>query len=275
MYPPKSFNPKHYIDLCEALLCQDETLMALNLLEMVPGYFRDHYPIDLYKLKRKIMEKIATPSFYATHKGCELDIPDEVVLQYQSVRLIVIGADVKALNDNGITPHIYDMGPGESALPLLLKSKGLKFSYQQIYLNEPTHQATKHRFKDVEDLIPNDKSHCKIFVATEVIEHLHCESEIRFEMERYCGLADVVHISTPLYSFDFNRTDWLQAGDLGHLRTYTPREFEETVRQMFPEYALQRIENKSSIQHIRLVHPDTECESLKGHYKLDEGDNEN
>lgn len=265
MHKPVSFRPEPWLEVAKILLNSDETLMALKVLDMVPAYLRDHKSPELEELKREIMARIATASFYATDKGFELSVDDETCLKHaKTLRAMLVAQDVKALNENGLKPHVIDMGPGEGSLPFYLISLGLDFTYQQVYVNQPTYEQTRHRFKSVEAVPAKEQP--IIFVATEVIEHLHCESEIRFEMEKACGLADIVHISTPLYAFNPFVEDWKKIGTLGHLRTYTPTEFQKTVTEMFKEYAFAYYE--SQVQHIRLFNPKSRFDSLKVHYNV-------
>ncbi len=274
MYPPKVFTPKPFIEAAEVLLACDETLMALDLLDKLPKYFQDHPPKEILALKREIMAKVATATFYAHHEGCELDFSDDQCMSYAgTLRNQLIAQDVKVLNEAGHHPRIFDHGPGEAALPLILKKKGLKFTYTQIYLNEPTRKATHKRFADVEHkesvcadwTTPIHQTPPIIWVSTEIIEHLHCESEIRFEIEQRCS-PDLIHISTPLYTFACNVTDWRSIGWLGHLRTYSPQSFQDVIKKMFPEYAYAYYH--SQVQHIRLINPETKFDCIKTHYEI-------
>jgi hypothetical protein len=271
MYPPVSFNPKHYIDLCEALLCQDETLMALKILDMVPGYFRDHYPVKLLELKRDIQAKIATASFYSCDAGCELETTDETCANYiGTLRAQLIVQDVKVCNDNGYKPVIIDHAPGENWLPIVLEKQGLNFWYKPIYVNHPSNEKFRYRY---ERFLPENNSMIGlanapvIYSCCEVVEHLHEPKEIRFDMERNVGKADAIHCSTPKYTFNPNVTDWRLIGDLGHLRTWTPNEFQEFIRTTFPDYIHSIYD--SQVLHARLVNDSTKCEYLKINYKLE------
>jgi len=233
---------------------------------MVPAYYRDHKIPELEALKNEVRERIATASFYATDQGFELSISDERCLEgAETLRALLVRQDVQRINAEGLTPHICDMGPGEGTLPLYLQHLGLKFTYSQVYVNQPTFDQTFTRFANVWDKPKEDQ--IKIFVATEVIEHLHCEDEIRFEMNRTLGLADIVHISTPLYSFNPFVDDWRTIGILGHLRAYTPHELQLTVTRMFPEYSFAYY--KSQVQHMRLFHPDSKFNLVKVNYRMD------
>ncbi len=265
---PKSFKPKPFIEAAEMLLAADETLMALKLLDMLPMFYQDHPPKEILALKREIMAKVATATFYAQHRGCELDFTDEQCMTYSgTLRNQLIAQDLKVLNASGVTPHLWDMGPGESALPLLLQKGGYTFTYDQVYLNEPTRQATNHRFEYLRKE-PMEGAPV-IWVATEIIEHLHCEQEIRFEIEQRC-VPDIIHISTPLYTFAEEVTDWRKIGWLGHLRTYSPQSFQDVIKKMFPEYVYAYYH--SQVQHIRLINPESKFDCIKTHYEI--GDKE-
>jgi hypothetical protein len=270
MFPPKSFDTRPLINYAEQLLCADEPLMALDLLKKVPAFYRDNYPPELISLRREILAKLATASFYATHEGYELTIKDDDCLKFKdTLRTFLISHDVKRCNDLQETPHIVDMGPGEAALPYILDSENYHFTYSQIYVNRPTYDATKHRWYDKHGCSKEYLENVKppiIFVATEVIEHLHHEEEIREEMERSVGLADVVHISTPLGAFNPNVENWRDIGFMGHLRTYTSNEFRDTVLKMFPDYSYAHY--VSQVQHARLFNPQTKFDFLKVNYEI-------
>ncbi len=271
MIEVKCFDIKPLIAYCEQLLCADETLMALNLLDMVPGYYRDHYPKELLNLRREIMAKIATASFYATDRGCELNSTDEGSEAYiNTLRAQLIVMDVKALNKAGRKPVVHDYAPGENWLAIVLEKQGLDFWYNPIYVNHPSNEKFKYRYEkylpDNSPVLLDWLQAPAIFSACEVVEHLHRPEEIRFDMERYIGKADVIHVSTPKYTFNPNVTDWRSIGDLGHLRTWTPKEFFSFVGKTFPEYQIANYD--SQILHARCINPDSKYDCIKMHYDV-------
>lgn len=265
MLPLKVFDVNAYLNVANQLLCADETLMALKFLDMVPGYYRRNYPKELADLKRQVMAKIATSCFYATHVGCEVEVGEEACLSYaQTLRAQLIIADVKRLNGINIKPHIIDMGGGENWLPVVLRD--LDFSYESAFVNWPTYEKTKYRFeKFVAKRTPDQPV---IFFACELLEHIHRHDEIRFEMERRCGKADVVIISTPKETFNPNVTDWTKIGDLGHLMTFTSNEFSDILSRIFFDYAGTFYD--SQILGARFISPETKFEVLKTHYEIKE-----
>ncbi len=157
-------------------------------------------------------------------------------------------------------------------LPALLQRQGLKFTYQQVYVNHPTYEASRHRFSKIESDKPFQPDSPLIFVATEVIEHLHCEQEIAHEAARLPRPPDIIHVSTPLYTFNPNVKHWTDIGWLGHLRTYTPKEFQSVVCDMFRAYEFAYYE--SNVQHIRLVSPATKFDCIRKHYQFQGESNE-
>lgn len=251
MTDSEDFKLKPFLDAAEELLRSDETARALWLLDNLPAYYREYVPEEIKKLKAEIMSMIATPSFYATHHGDEITLPGDTYLKAEgTLRATIVHREVKSLNHAGFTPNIYDLGPGEYWTPRLLKHQGLRFNYQPIYVNHATHN---HYYKYIEDIPKPQDGQPNIFFACEIIEHLWQESDIRFEMQRHIGQADIVHISTPLYTFDTGCIDFRDKKDLGHLRAYTPREFQQTVYKIFNDYSF--IFYESQIQHARGVNP--------------------
>ena len=259
---PKNINIQCFIDAINELIRFDEIERALWLCDNLPGFFRDYKVAEISEIKNTLLSRIATPSFYAHHVGCEMNLVngENVPFVAQTLRGQVIIEEVKRLNAANFNPHIVDCGPGEYWLPNLLRSKGLSFTYQPIYLNGPTHNAALKGFKDE---IWTWTSECKvpvIFFACEIIEHLWNEFDVKCDMLRACGLADVVHVSTPMYAFDNEIKDWRDKGDIGHLRTYTPSEFKNLIQKMFPEY--HKAFYDSQILHCRMVKVSTPFDVL-------------
>lgn len=232
------FDLNPYLHVADILTAGDEPMLALKVLDMVPGFYRDHYPKEMHDKKREIIAKLATPGFYVTN-------PYDSMVRADNAHLVVEGTlrgqlilkDVQDYNAKGLEPHIVDLGPGEYWLSIGLKKKGCKFTYQPIGLCTDAHEKAKdHILLELSQTPSKDAP--RIFVACEIIEHLHHEADIRTDCERVGCVPDIIHISTPKYSFDgrAEKFKWQNQGDLGHLRTYTPMEFQNVVLRMWPEY---------------------------------------
>lgn len=240
-----------FLAAADILVAADEPLRALEVLKSVPAYYRDHQHPEILEKTNRIYARLATPAFYAhnIHDQGSITPSHAAACMDYMLRGQLIRKDVEELNAEGKTPHIFDLGPGEYWLPLALHHKGLKFSYQDVGLNPV---ARKKAMDQIGSTTSIEKKGPAIFVACELIEHLHHEEDIRVEYERHNVAADIVHISTPKYTWDgnMNRLHWdRDGGDLGHLRTYTPREFISVVGGMFPEFEFQFFDSK--VMHLR------------------------
>lgn len=232
------FDVDPWLKVADILTAGDEPMLALKVLDMVPGFYRDNYPIELQNKKSQILALLATPGFYVTNKYDALVREDNAVETIkQTYRGTSILSDVLGYNEQGAIPHIVDLGPGEYWLAIGLHKLGCKFTYQPIGLCSEAHEKAKAIIGEhLASISLNEQP--KIFVACEIIEHLHHEMDIRTDCMRVGCDPNIIHISTPKYSFDgrMEKADWAKQGDLGHLRTYTPNEFKNIVVKMWPEY---------------------------------------
>lgn len=228
-----------YVD---ALIASDELGLAQQLLTSgMPGFYRDNPPAEVSKMKHELWKFLMNSDDYGTNWQ-DLDLMSvergkEVIQNVLRGQLIL--KEIEAYNKNGITPHLVEMGPGEYWLPLGLKALDCKFTYKGIGLQGAAQTKAKEllgdHWKD-----QNEHSEPTIFAACELVEHLWNEQEIPHTAAKYCTNIDVVHLSTPLYTFGFGKTDWREKqfnGQGGHLRTYTPSEFMAVAQRLFPDYS--------------------------------------
>lgn len=245
------FDSKPFIDAANILAASDDVLRALTVLDSLPGYYRDNPPPEITELKKKILKKMATPNYYMTNVN-DMNIMADVA-EHQVTTLIrgqQIAADVKAYNEERIIPHIVDLGPGDYWLPIGLAKNRLMFTYQPIGIcDKAKDKALPFISSYLKEEIPNDRP--QIFVACEIIEHLHFEEEITIEYNRVGTDAEVIHMSTPLYTFDgrHQEINWEKKDILQHLRTYTPDEFYQAAHRLFPKHKWEII--GSNILHAR------------------------
>lgn len=255
MHAIVNFDVACFVKAAEELLRSDETLRALSLLDNLPSFYRQNPPAEITKLKHEVQARIATASFYSTSEGYELTAPDntyEYILD-ATLRGLLLEKEVKELNNISFTPHILDYGPGEYSFVRALISRKYKFTYEPSYVNHPSYAKYKPHFE--KHLAKPTPDHPIVYFAGEVIEHLYDERELAYEMHRRVGLADIIHVSTPNMTYDYTCKDWRDKGDIGHLRTYTHREFAQTVMSIFPEYDCQVF--ISQILHARCVLKET------------------
>ncbi len=248
----KDFNIQCFLDAANELVRADEVEKALKLLEdFLPAYYRDNIPPEVIALRNEIMARIATPVSYVTiEDSYGPDLDDKHDMAAISLRGAMMCKDVKEWNDKGHSPHIVDFAPGEFWLPAMLKKQGLVFTYWPILLNKGALPKLKEHYADGIQENPHEDEPF-IYVAFEIIEHLHNANDIKSESLRWKRQPDVVHISTPCYSFDQSCMNWRSRDLLGHLRAYSPGELHGILHKLFPEY--DQTLTISQILHSRLV----------------------
>lgn len=229
-------------DLCikyvEHLLRFDETERALLVLDNVPALYREHPTPKLLESRKDILKAITTISDYTEDTHDSALHPDPKGEIEHQLRGRLVRKDVVELNQRGIVPHIIEMGPGNYWLPLALKELGLQFTYKDISLARLARENSIFRL-DRTDTAPIGAP--ILFIAYEIIEHLK-PIEILQALHRNSDRdADKVYLSTPLFSYDTRpfgeaRGDWRRMGSVGHLRAYTPTEFINVARNLFPTH---------------------------------------
>jgi len=241
----QNWNPQPWLDVANILTAYDEPLLALKVLDMVPGFYRDNIDPQINQLRDKILEMLVTPKWYS---GCHDVIMDKGSAAgniHFTLRGRQVLKDITELNQQGLIPKLIELAPGQFWLPIGLWELGCKFEYQYINLNEKASDEfdRDHRF----NYVANGPT---IFCAFEIIEHLHFESDIKIDLARLKVRPDIIHLSTPLYSFDGRASslDWTNK-DLGHLRTYTPNEFAQVAMNMFRGYSWNLIPEQ--VMHLR------------------------
>jgi len=235
MQPQKAkYNSRDLLPIYESikvLLEHDEIERALWLCDNVPAFWRANPTEELIRLKTEIQRLTVTPYWYSSHDQI-LGLTKDTALGFIThiLRGHIMSEEIRVLNEKGITPHLVDMGPGEFHMAYGLHLQGRKFTYKGLSLIHPEFPS---EFKEFQREKPEDGQKV-IFVANEIIEHLADVSDIRKEQLRFAPTATSIHLSTPMYAFAPNE-DWTKK-DLGHLRAYTPFEFQLTATKLFPEF---------------------------------------
>lgn len=220
---PQHFDVEHYLTSVSMMIDADEVERAFWMLENLPGYYRDYPPERAVKMKERLHRQLFTPVQY---KGIykEVMIDEQHTKEHWPTRAALVEGLVMNLNKVNIVPNIMELAPGSEWLAWGLRHHGMKFTYERLSLDDDSHQFDKA-------LGPT----FNIFCAFEIIEHLYNEFEIYQNYLKFDKKADIVLISTPLYTYAGGMPDW-ETRALGHLRTYTPKELEDKAREMFPGY---------------------------------------
>ncbi len=246
----KCFDINPFLDAANILATADEVEKALTLLsDFLPAFYRDHPPKEITDLRNEILARVATPVSYVTiEDSYGPDLDDKHDMAKNSLRGLMLTKDVKAFNQIGKFPHIVDFAPGEFWIPSMLAKEKLDFTYWPVLLNKGALPKLKEHYRINENPEPTQPF---IYCAFEIIEHLYNPNDIKSEALRwYPRLPDVVHISTPCYSYDTECMNWRTRDLLGHLRAYSPGELHGILGKLFPEYS--QMLSISQILHSRL-----------------------
>jgi hypothetical protein len=209
-------------------------------------------------LRERIYEKLSTAMEYIEHhqhiKETEFLISstkekiNEAVMDFLARGFVIKGL-VHKINEAGKTPHIIELAPGSYWLPIGLKKNGLKFKYHGPSLNkEHERLAANYLIEEVRagsSILPEDPT---IFTCFELIEHLHQPDEIAHHYYKYQTKFDHILISTPKYCYGGGNPQWPDT-DLGHLRTYTPKEFFQFALKLWPTHKWTLYDNETMILH--------------------------
>lgn len=229
------------------LVGNDEPLLAIKLLENLPGFYRDNPPFYILNLRKKIEAAIFTAHDYrkGDHDG---EVTEERALWAYTnlLRGQLIAEEVKQYNQKKVTPDVVEYGPGEYFVPIGLLHDKRDFAYSYLSMDiRAEDMADKWLSK-----IPASKGGPRIFVANEIIEHLIDPKELVIEARKHD--PDIIHISTPMYCYDPKNVDSVPE-KLPHVRTYTPSELFFWCSQQFPDFSGELFTAVTQPMSIRLV----------------------
>lgn len=222
---PLLFNLDLYFSLIDQYVAADEVERALWLLNNPPAYFRANPPKRLIETRDALHKATWTPVQYKSIYDT-VEITEESTKTHWPLRAQLLEKEIKALNEQSITPNICEYAPGSMWLSKGLEHKGLSFTYEYMSLDGVSRPDK-----------PEPK--VNIFCAFEIIEHLSNELELYQNALKFGYSFDVVMVSTPLYTFGegLSYVDGWRNRPLGHLRAYTRDELHAKVSQMFINYA--------------------------------------
>jgi hypothetical protein len=234
------FDPILCAKYVESLIHMDEVERALLVLDNVPAEYRDNPPENLALLRNQIVASLCTAHAYMSSGLDAKVMPEHAVPNlHHNLRGLIVEAEVKRYNAAGKIPHIVDVGPGEYWIPIGLLQLGFRFTYWDIAFDSGT-QAAAHPMLGSVRQPKASPEQPQIFLGLEIIEHLPSPMDLGVECLRHCGKwPERVHLSTPHYTYDTREKDWRKPCGLPHLRAYTPLEFLDSAKKIFPGYEWQ------------------------------------
>lgn len=215
---PAHFNVDKYLDCVEDMICSDEVETALKMLDQFPAYYKDHVPERAVEIRRSLNRQLFTPVQYRSWEGTLSCTPEQALASW-SHRFQVLEREVQQFK----CPHIMELAPGVPIVSPGLRAHGLLHTYEYMSLDG----------KGGDERPATSKA---IFVCFETIEHLADPTEIYRNYLKFEREADVIMISTPLYTHQACSREWRTAA-LGHLRTYSPASLHQAVSAMFDGYS--------------------------------------
>lgn len=238
---PLFFNVEQYLSSVEQMIIADEIDRALWMLDNMPGWYRDHPPEGAKAIRKRLLTKLYTTSDYigaedAIHVEKLISMTREEinrVYMHELSRAKVTMNLCHDLNAKGITPHLFEIAPGQHWLPIGLKKNDIKFTYSDISLNSSRSSQVTEYLAD--SWAEGSDSAAQIFICFELLEHLRFEAEIYQHFLKAALPFSHILLSTPKYTVKSASPHWHEA-DLGHLRTYTPREFAQFATKHWPEF---------------------------------------
>lgn len=233
---PRFFDVNQYLDVIQQMGISDEVERALWMLDNMPGWYRDNKTVPMLQLKHWLQSKISTSVDYMNtleHSKETQNLIDgskeEVVglLTYLH-RGNIIYELCKKLNSQNKIPHITELAPGSFWLPIALKKAEIQFTYEGNGLNKDQELLVKDYLKETWINARNNPGSDRptIFICFELIEHLQNPNEIAYHYAKHMTDFSYIFLSTPKYTIYGGNVNWTTE-ELGHLRTYTPKEFSD------------------------------------------------
>ncbi len=214
----------------------DEIQIALTMLDSVPGYYRDNYPLELTEIKKTLYQNLYDQIEYATddeEADCTREFGEaQWSSGYMYPRAEIITNLIKSLFPR--SPWIFDLGCSHGNLPLGLIKSNQSFTYYGVGMNHRIQQKVKGWVGEHWCEAPiNDQP--TILYCTEVLEHMMNPHDLVQSAYKVGVNFDHILLSVPKYTLGGGLENW-DSRRLGHVRTYTPKEFLEFADKSFPGY---------------------------------------
>jgi hypothetical protein len=229
-----------HIAAIEQMIRADEIQEALRMCDNVPGWWRDHYPAELERIKNTLFRQCYDQFDYASD-GDEAgwtkeDILAQAFSAYTYPRADILAGEVRALNNTAETPWIFEISPSHGWLPLGFADKGLQFTFCGKNLNQPALNKIKHWLPEgvwADQPLAVQKT---MLVCFEALEHMWNPHDLEQAAKKIGVKFDYIFLSTPKYTLGGGLPDW-DTRRLGHVRTWTPNEFLRFADESFRGYA--------------------------------------
>jgi len=223
------FNLDVYLQAVDMMINSEEIAFAFKMLNQLPGWYRDNEPKEVTEMRKALYRQLYTNKDYAKNTSYKfLNGAQEFDLAWPRSHAIL--EIVQGYNNAQIKPHIFDLGAGNFYLPLGLKERGCDFTYKSVDLSDDRLDEIKQKV----DWQENATSPT-IFVACEIIEHLWNPEDLTHYAAQLESEPEWIILSTPKYNFAGSMPNW-ETRELGHIKTFTPKDFNMEAQRLFPKY---------------------------------------
>jgi hypothetical protein len=219
----------------------DEIQIALEMLDKIPGYYRDNYPKELNEIKRILYRQMYDQFDYANDEGeagwKKEDVIAQCLTDYTFPRANILAEEIKNLNTGGLVPWICELSASHGWLPIGFSERRYQFTYFAKNLNAKALDKIKEWLKQDKDIWRDSPPECapKILVFYEALEHMNTPSDFTQAAHKLGHEFDQIYLSTPKYTLWGGLPDW-STRRIGHVRTWTTSEFGEFARTSFPGF---------------------------------------
>lgn len=235
---PKYFDLSKHIEAIDQMIKADELQIALRMMDDVPGWYRDNYPPELAQMKAYLYRQTYDQAEYGTddeEAECTREFGEaQWDNGYMYPRAQVVSELVGAYNKENKIPWIYDLGCSHGNLPLGLIKSAHTFTYLGRGMNWRIEEKVRAWVGSTWANQPTPIQPT-ILYCTEVLEHMFNPHDLVHSAYKVGVDFDVVILSTPLYTLGGGLPEWRNRR-VGHVRTWTPKEFQDFSVKAFPKY---------------------------------------
>lgn len=236
---PFYFDLDLYIASIEMMIASDEIQTAIYMCDNPPGWYRDNYPKELEEIKNTLYKNCYDQFDYASdHDEANYsleEINEQCLSHYTYPRANILYEDIKGMNEKDEVPFVFEISPSHGWLPLGFASRGLRFNFFGKNLNQPALRKIKDWLPDgVWSETPKEGQH-KALVCFEALEHMWNPHDLEQAAKKTGFEFDSIYLSTPKYTLGGGLPNW-KTRRIGHIRTWTPKEFLDFASKSFPGY---------------------------------------
>ncbi len=235
---PLYWNLGDHVTAIEQLIKADELQMALQMLDMVPAWYRTNKPKELADIKNKLYRQCYDIFLYGNdddEASQTIEICEEQWRgAYCFPRAEIITTEIKRLNADGRAPWIFDLSCSHGNLPVGLMKMGVDFNYLGKSMNHRAAKKIETWLGEIWSSVPKEGQE-KILVCTEALEHAWRPEDIVLAAHKLGIQFDQIFLSTPLGCLGGGLPNW-ETRPLGHVRGWNEKEFFEFAENGFPGF---------------------------------------